>query len=391
MRRRLTARTKNGPMWASAPTSGRIQVGRGQGSPIRSKERGTAGDRKGRPYAAENGSSWTPTPTEESGSPRRILCAVLAALLAVLLCGCGVNGGRAESSAPTKENKPIRVVCTLFPYYDFARAIGGDDAEVTLLVAAGKEAHSFEPTPLDVIRLSKADVFLYNGGESEKWVEDILDAAGESIKVTAAMMDLVDPEEEEFVEGMQVGEHDEDGEEEEIEYDEHIWTSPLLVMDICRGICDALCQADPEHTENYEVRLTAYLGALEELDAAFREVAEEAAHRTLLFGDRFPLLYFAKTYGFDYRAAFHGCASDTEPSLATLKYLIDKVNTEKIPAIYTIELSNRKIAQAIAETTGAKILTFQSCQTVSREDFENGETYLSLMERNVEALREGTK
>ena len=324
---------------------------------------------------------------------RRILCAVLAVLLAVSLCSCGDrmgNSGPSGTPAPTKEER-IQVVCTLFPYYDFARVIGGDDAEVTLLVAAGKEAHSFEPTPLDVIKLSKADVFLYNGGESEEWVEDILDAAGENIGVTAAMMDLVDLEEEEFVEGMQVGAHDEDGEEEEIEYDEHIWTSPLLAMDICRGICGALCEADPEHAENYEARLTAYLSALEKLDAAFREVAEEAAHRTLLFGDRFPLLYFAKTYGFDYRAAFHGCASDTEPSLATLKYLIDKVNAEKIPAIYTIELSNRKIAQAIAETTGAKILTFQSCQTVSREDFENGETYLSLMWRNVEALREGTK
>ncbi len=321
---------------------------------------------------------------------KRVLYAVMAVLLTAALCGCGGNGGRTESSAPTKEER-IQVVCTLFPYYDFARTIGGEDAEVALLVAAGKETHSFEPTPLDVIKLSKADVFLYNGGESEEWVEDILDAAGENIRVTAAMMELVDLEEEEFVEGMQVGAHDEDGEEEEIEYDEHIWTSPALAMDICRGICGALCQADPEHTENYQARLTAYLGELEKLDAAFREVSENAAHRTLVFGDRFPLLYFAKTYGFEYRAAFHGCSSDTEPGLATLKYLIDKVNAEDIPAVYTIELSNQKIAQAIAETTGAKILTFQSCQTVSREDFENGETYLSLMWRNVEALREGTK
>ena len=312
---------------------------------------------------------------------RRILCAVMAVLLAVSLCGCG---------AQVQETDKVQVVCTLFPYYDFAKAIGGDDANVTLLVAAGKEVHSFEPTPLDVIKLSKADVFLYNGGESEEWVDDILDAAGEDIRVTAAMMELVDLEQEEIVEGMQVADEGEE-DEEETEYDEHIWTSPLLAMDICRGICGALCEADPEHAGNYEARLTAYLEELETLDAAFRDVAEQAVHRTLVFGDRFPLLYFAKTYGFDYRAAFHGCASDTEPSLATLKYLIDKVNAEDIPAVYTIELSNRKIAQAIAETTGAKVLTLQSCQTVSREDFENGETYLSLMWRNVEALREGTK
>ena len=325
------------------------------------------------------------------GMTRRTLYSILAGLLALALCGCGINGGSMRASAPITKPGKVQVVCTLFPYYDFAKVIGGDDAEVTLLVAAGKEAHSFEPTPLDVIKLSKADVFLYNGGESEEWVEDILDAAGENIRVTAAMMDLVDLAEEEFVEGMQVSEHDEDGEDEEIEYDEHIWTSPLLAMDICRGICGALCEADPAHAENYEARLTDYLAELGELDRAFREVADGGVHRTLVFGDRFPLLYFAKTYGFAYRAAFHGCASDTEPSLATLKYLIDKVNGENIPAIYTIELSNQKIAQAIAETTGAKILTFQSCQTVSREDFVNGETYLSLMWRNVEALREGVR
>ena len=326
---------------------------------------------------------------------RRVLCAVTAVLLAAALCGCGANGRQREGGSsgtptPTEKKGKVQVVCTLFPYYDFARAIGGEDAEVTLLVAAGKEAHSFEPTPLDVIKLSKADVFLYNGGESEEWVGDILDAAGENIGVTAAMMELVDLAEEEVVEGMQVSEHDEDGdEEEEIEYDEHIWASPLLATDICRGICAALCEADPAHAADYEARLTAYLAELAELDEAFREVVENAARHTLVFGDRFPLLYFAKTYGLDYRAAFHGCASDTEPSLATLKYLIDKVNAEDIPAVYTIELSNQKIAQAIAETTGAKVLTFQSCQTVSREDFENGETYLSLMRRNVEALREG--
>jgi len=312
---------------------------------------------------------------------RRALCAFLILLLVLSLCGCG---------AEQQEADRIQVVCTLFPYYDFARAIGGEDAEVTLLVAAGKEAHSFEPTPLDVIRLSKADVFLYNGGESEEWVADILAAAGENIRVSAAMMELVDPEEEEFVEGMQLSAHaEEEEDEEEVEYDEHIWTSPLLAKEICRGICQALCQADPDHAENYQARLEDYERELEELDGAFRDVAENAKRRTLVFADRFPLLYFAKTYGFDYRAAFHGCAGDTEPSLATLKYLIDKVSQEDIPVIYTIELSNQKIAQAIAETTGAKILIFQSCQTVSREDFENGETYLSLMWRNVEALQEG--
>ena len=182
--------------------------------------------------------------------------------------------------------------------------------------------------------------------------------------------------------------HD-DGHEDEAEYDEHIWTSPRIAMGLCRAIAGTLQEADPEHAQNYARRLETYLAELSELDQAFTEVVADGNRHMVVFGDRFPLLYFCKTYGLEYRAAFHGCAGDTEPSLATLKYLIDKVQEEGIPVVYTIELSSRKVAQAIAETTGAKVLTFQSCQTVSRQDFDAGATYLSLMRQNVAALKEG--
>ena len=315
---------------------------------------------------------------------KRFLAVLLALTLAVGLCGC--------ADRQKAEDGRLQVVCSVFPYYDFARQIGGDDVDVTLLVAAGKETHSFEPTPLDVITLSEADVFLYNGGESEAWVDDILSAAGENIAVTLPLMPQVSALAEEWAEGME-GAHDEHDHEthdsDDIEYDEHVWTSPVLAKALCRAICDALCQADPAHQEDYQARLTDYLAQLDQLDAAFREVVEAGHRRLLVFGDRFPLLYFCKEYGLDYRAAFHGCASDTEPSLATLKYLIDKVEDEEIPVVYTIELSSRKVADAIAETTGAKVLTFHSCQTVSRAEFDGGATYLSLMEQNVQALREG--
>ena len=319
---------------------------------------------------------------------KRLFAVLLALTLAAGLCGCA-DRQRAEDGR-------LQVVCSVFPYYDFARQIGGDDVDVTLLVAAGKETHSFEPTPLDVITLSQADVFLYNGGESEAWVDDILSAAGENIAVTLPLMPQVSALAEEWAEGMEGAhdEHDHDHDHEthdsdDIEYDEHVWTSPVLAKALCQAICDALCQADPAHREGYQARLTDYLTQLDELDAAFREVVDAGHRRLLVFGDRFPLLYFCKEYGLDYRAAFHGCASDTEPSLATLKYLIDKVEDEEIPVVYTIELSSRKVADAIAETTGAKVLTFHSCQTVSRTEFDGGATYLSLMEQNVEALREG--
>ena len=174
-----------------------------------------------------------------------------------------------------------------------------------------------------------------------------------------------------------------------MEYDEHIWTSPRIAMGLCRAIAGTLQKADPEHAQNYARRLETYLTELSELDQAFTEVVADGNRHMVVFGDRFPLLYFCKTYGLEYRAAFHGCAGDTEPSLATLKYLIDKVQEEGIPVVYTIELSSRKVAQAIAETTGAKVLTFQSCQTVSRQDFDAGATYLSMMRQNVAALKEG--
>ena len=330
---------------------------------------------------------------------RRAGAAVLAAVLALTLAGCG-RQDRPQSGK-------LNVVCTLFPYYDFVRQIGGDAVDVQLLVPAGRETHSFEPTPLDVIAVSEAEVFIYNGGESELWVEDILDAAGEAIPYRLAMMDCVETYREEYAEGMQGGhdhahdehgEHDDheahdghlhDGHEEEIEYDEHIWTSPVNAMALCRAICDTLCEADPDNADGYRARLADYLDELQALDKTFRDITDHAARRLLVFGDRFPLLYFCREYDLDYRAAFHGCAGDTEPSLATLKYLIDVVEEQEIPVVYTIELSSRKVAQAIAETTGAQVRTFHSCQTVSRAEFDGGATYISLMTANAAALKEG--
>ena len=321
---------------------------------------------------------------------KRLVLCLLTAVLLLTSAGC--------ADVPKKEAGRLQVVTTLFPYYDFARQVGGDRVDVTLLVPAGRETHSFEPTPMDVVRIAECDVFLYNGGESEHWVEEILESAGEDIPVTAAMMDLAELAEEEIVEGMQVSEHSHDHDhdhdhehehEEEIEYDEHIWTSPAMAKSLMWGVCGALCKADWDHAEYYVENAAAYEKELTALDEEFRAVVENAERRFLVFGDRFPLLYFCREFGLDYTAAFHGCASDTEPSLATLKYLIDKVRQENIPVVYTIELSNQKIANAIAETAGARVLTFQSCQQLSREDWENGETYVSLMRRNVAVLKEG--
>ena len=318
----------------------------------------------------------------------RLTGAVLAVLVLLsALSGCGPQVEQDESK--------VQVVSTLFPYYDFARQIGGDRVEVTLLLSPGRESHSFEPTPLDVIRISEADVFLYNGGEGEVWVDETMDAYDAPDQVVCRMMDYVDVLEEELVEGMEAeGGHDHDHEDheedsDEIEYDEHIWTSPVNAKLLAQAVCDALTEADPEGADYYAANLAAYDEDLTELDEAFRQVVAEGKRDILVFGDRFPLLYFCKTYGLRYRAAFQGCSSDTEPSVKTLAYLIDKINEEHIPVVYHLELSSEAITNVICESTGAKSLQFHSCHNLSREDFEQGATYLSLMWQNVEALKEG--
>ena len=325
---------------------------------------------------------------------RRFLSLLCALTLTLSLAGCA---GR----MPTEDDGRLHVVTTLFPYYDFARAIALERAEVTLLLSPGREAHSFEPTPLDAVTISRADLFVYNGGECEVWVDDMLSAVGEDIGSVLCMMDCVDAREEEFSEGMQGAhdhahddhddhDHDHDTHDsDEIEYDEHIWTSPVNAMALCRAIADALAAADAENADFYRENAEAYCAQLAALDEELRTLRQSAARTTLIFADRFPLLYFCEEYDLDYRAAFHGCSSDTEPSLATLKFLIDKVREEEIPVIYTIDLSSRKVAEVVSECTGARIERLWSMQTVSRADFDAGETYLSLMQRNIDALKAG--
>ena len=331
---------------------------------------------------------------------KRIISLLLALALSLSLAACAAPAEKADGGK-------LQIVTTLFPYYDFARAIAQDRADVTLLLSPGREAHSFEPTPLDAVTISEADVFLYNGGEGEYWVESMLDAAGENIAVVARMMDYVDALNEEYVEGMQGADdhdhdhehgshddHDHDHEEDEhdsdeIEYDEHIWTSPKNAVVLCRAVCDAICRADAENAAFYRANCENYCAQLEDLDARFAALCESAPRRLLIFADRFPMLYFCREYGLDYRAAFHGCSGDTEPSLATIKFLIDKVEDENIPVVYTIDFGTKKVAAVVSECTDAAIDTLYSMQTVSRADFDAGETYLTLMERNFEALRKG--
>lgn len=233
----------------------------------------------------------------------------------------------------------------------------------------------------------------------EHWLSEVLDAIDTSGMTVVTMMDYVDTFEEEMVEGMEGGhdhdhdheafELDEDGHREEIEYDEHIWTSPVNAMKMAEVICDVLSQMDPVHESSYKAREDAYQKELQAIDEGFRQVSENRKRSMIILGDKFPFRYLAEEYQLDYRAAFSGCSTDTEPSARTIAYLIDKVREKQIPVVYYLELSSHRVAEIIGEETGAQPLLLHSCHNVTRAQFESGITYAELMRQNVENLRKG--
>lgn len=308
-------------------------------------------------------------------------------LLAGVLCGC---------AAPAREEQGLSVVTTIFPQYDFARQVMGGEDQLTMLLRPGQEVHSYEPTPQDIIAIQNCDLFIYVGGESDSWIKGVLEGMDTSQMVILSLMDLVEPLQEDtetILEESQEHDHSEHDHQQTTqlsseEYDEHVWTSPKNAMAITQAICDALCQIDPGSAQTYRDNTAAYLAQLEQLDGAFREVVQGASRDTLIFGDRFPLLYFVTEYGLNYYAAFPGCASETEPSAATVARLTDLVREEGIPIVYQIELSNGNIARSIADSSQARVETFYTCHNISRDDFQAGESYLSLMYRNVDSLKE---
>lgn len=297
---------------------------------------------------------------------------------------------------PGFSQKKLTIVTTMFPQFDFTRAVAGDKADITMLLKPGAESHSYEPTPKDMKKIHKADLFIYTGAENDAWAESLLKNMGSKAPKTLAFLELVDTVEEEIVEGMTAEEeehehhhHDEEG--EEVELDEHVWTSPLNAVKIVSAICDELCKLDAANADYYKKNAAKYIDELLALHKSFEEVVKNANRKIFVFGDRFPLRYFADLYGLEYYAAFPGCATDVEASASTIKFLINKVKEEKIPVVFTIEFSNGKIADTICEATGAKKLEFHSCHTVSADDIKKGETYISLMKRNVIVLREALK
>lgn len=300
---------------------------------------------------------------------------LLLLLTAALLAGACLPASASE--APS-------IVATNFPCYDLARQLWGSEADIRMLLPPGSESHSYEPTPQDIIALQNCDLFLYVGGESDAWVERILESLGDGAPRTFCLTDQVTLLEEETTASMDRHE----GHEDEEEMDEHVWTSPKNMLVITRALSDTLCAIFPDRANAISANRNAYLAELTRLDQAFESVVAGGRRSLIIFGDRFPFRYFARDYGLRYDAAFPGCSEDSEPSVRTVISLINTIRREKIPVVFYIEFSSRRTADILAEETGAKELLFHSCHNVSADEMAAGATYLSLMKNNLEALKE---
>lgn len=299
---------------------------------------------------------------------KKLASIIIAITLVLCTFGCS------KISESTNDEK-LRIVATIFPQYDFARTLAGDKAEVTMLITPGTESHSFEPTIDDIMAINSCDIFICTGGESDTWIDYMLESTDNKDMTVISLIDCVETNEAHHNHG-----------HNHSHTDEHVWTSPVNAIAISERICREMQSKDTANSDYYNNNLIKYTAKLSALDEDFRKVVQNSKHDTFIFADRFPLTHFANEYGLNYYAAFPGCSEDTEPSAHTVVELIDKVNQEDISTILKIELSSSSIADTISKETGAHILTFYSCHNISKSDFDNGETYLSLMQKNVTTL-----
>ena len=306
----------------------------------------------------------------------------------------------------TKENKlnenSISIVATNFPAYDFARSVitkvdenylapinNFTNVDIKLLIKPGMETHSFDPTPKDIIDIQNADIFIYMGGHSETWVEKILATSNKLPKKIIKLKDVV-----EISDNHHHHETEAEHNHNEHEEDEHFWTDSKNAIKMISTILENIIEVDNEKTNGkyineYNVNANAYINQIKKLSSEIKNTVDNSSNKLLIFGDRFPFTYFAEEYGLEYISAFDGCSSAVEVKTSKIAELIDTAKEKNSKAIFKIEMSNGKIAQTIADATGAKILELHSCQNVTKDDFNKGVTYAYTMNSNLNALKEG--
>lgn len=314
-------------------------------------------------------------------SIKRILPILSAVLILFSLCACG--------GTKTEEIGRIKVVCTVFPIYDWTREIAGDKAEIIWLTENGTDMHSFQPSAADMVKIAECDILVYIGGESDKWVDETTKQYENEKRTLINLTYLLGGslKEEEHIEGMQ--EEHEHG-EEETEYDEHIWLSLKNAALFADAISDSLANKDPENAEFYKENARNYTEKLNSLDGEYEKSVSAAPLKTLLVADRFPFRYLTEDYGLSYYAAFPGCSAETEASFETVAFLSAKADELGLKYVIKTETAATKIAETVIANTKEKnqeILVLDSMQSVGSKDAKNGTTYLSVMEKNLETLK----
>ena len=331
----------------------------------------------------------------------RILGLVLISVLAVsVFCGCGTGTAfdsdqKGGSALQNEENASrYNIVCTTFPQYDWIRNIIGDHLDkfqLTMLLDQGMDLHSYQPTAEDIAKIADADMFVYVGGESDGWVDSALKEATNKDMKVVNMLDTLGSavKEEEIVPGMQAEEEEKSEEEEDLEYDEHVWLSLKNAVILTDVLSENIQEIDPANKEDYVENTAEYEDRLNDLDMRYALTVSKGKRKAILFGDRFPFRYMADDYGLTYYAAFVGCSAESEASFETITFLAQKVDSLKLPVILTIDGSDHKIAESIqkaAESKNQEILTMDSMQSVTANDVVDGETYLNVMEDNLNVL-----
>ena len=321
---------------------------------------------------------------------------LITAAACIIAAMAGMSCSKKDSARQGNSDGSVKIVTTVFSQYDWVRNIAGEDndkIELTVLGDGGADLHSYQPSVQDIAKISGADIFIYTGGLSDKWVVKVIEnPVNESLTAINTMEVIGDrAKEEEIVEGMQAEEEEETEEEDETEYDEHVWLSVRNAKIICTKIAEVLCEKDAAGAETYQKNLTSYLAELDELDRAYSEAAASAGKKVLLFADRFPFRYLTDDYNLKYYAAFAGCSAETEASFETIAFLARKVSELQLNCVLKIETGTDKIAKTVISSSSRKnvqILTLNSMQSVKTDEIQKGNDYISIMKANLEVFKE---
>ena len=314
---------------------------------------------------------------------KKIALGIIAISIVVIAIIFLLTGGKKGNKI---NNDKLQIVSSNFASYDFLRAIIGDNenVELTFLVGPGKDTHSYDPTAQDLIKIQNADMFVYIGGEMEKWSDKVLEALEDTNSKIICIADDIDKVEEKEIDGAEK----ENEENEEGAFDEHIWTSPANAIKMVEVLEKNMEEIDSKNSNKYKQNSENYIAKIKEVDKKIQKVVDNKKRDRLIFGDKMPMQYFIDYYNLKVSSAFNGCSTETEPSASTIAYLEKKAKEEKLPVILYIELNPGKVAKTIANEigNGCEAMQIQSLHNISLDDFQNGETWVSLMERNINVL-----